>query len=156
MTQDRTNESPAALDVKKLVQSPLLRGGFAEMLRLHDAGGSLREVATDTILEINNQSYMLEKGSFVVFPFTCVHWDAEIHENPYEFQIDRLVHIFREEHGKEAKRYYRRGIEIVRPWVPFGGGVYQVRHLRDLHLLSVSWAQICRKSNPARHVHNIA
>jgi cytochrome P450 len=103
-----------------------MKSAFSEMLRLHDDGGSLREVAHDTTITVNNREYVLESGSLVVFPFSCVHKDPDIYENPRHFQIDRFV-PHDAKGGDPRRKFEKNGNRIIRPFVPFGGGVNQVQ-----------------------------
>lgn len=103
-----------------------MKSAFSEMLRLHDDGGSLREVAHDTTITVNNKEYVLEGGSLVVFPFSCVHKDPEIYENPREFQVDRFLSMYsKDKDASPPKTFEKGGVRIARPFVPFGGGVNQ-------------------------------
>ena len=102
-----------------------MKSAFSETMRLHDDGGALRKIAEDTTIMVNNQQYTLESGSLVIFPFSCVHKDPDIYENPNTFQLDRFLPQYME--GGEPPKKVKNGNRILRPFVPFGGGVNLVR-----------------------------
>jgi cytochrome P450 len=123
--KERNDNNSTQFDIKKLLHLPLMKSAFSEMLRLHDDGGSLREIAHDTTITVNNREYLLENGDLVVFPFSCVHKDPDIYENPRTFQVDRFLPQFAKGDDR-PKKVEKNGTRIIRPFVPFGGGVNQV------------------------------
>lgn len=122
---ERSDKESTRFNLDKLIHLPIMKSAFSEMLRVFEDGASLREVSHDTTITVNNQEYFLECGSVVVFLFSCVHKDPDIYEKPSEFHVDRFVPQY-EKGSEHLKRVERNNARILRPFVPFGGGVNQV------------------------------
>ena len=105
--------SPNVFELR--TQCPLLFSVFQETLRTRSTGASILEVRKDIWLD--DDRYLLKKGSMVQMPFAAIHDDQDIWgTNAREFHPDRFVKQPRSEnkpiHGKGGFRGFGGGTTL--------------------------------------------
>ncbi|KAJ7771931.1 cytochrome P450 [Mycena maculata] len=91
---------------------PLMSSGLLECLRLRTSTFSIRRVAEPAELG----GYKLDVGEQLICATRSVHLDAEVHEDPYDFVLDRYVE-------GPLKKATKNGKTVPNHSMPFGGGI---------------------------------
>ncbi|KAL9622344.1 MAG: hypothetical protein Q9160_003355 [Pyrenula sp. 1 TL-2023] len=90
ISQDPDGSSIHTLDITAMKSvAPLLASVFAETLRLHSLGISVRKVMQDTLL---NDEYLLKKDRTVLMPSNVVHTDPSVWgHDVHTFKAERFL-----------------------------------------------------------------
>ena len=94
-------------------------------------GLSPRTVLQDATVTAGEQTYAVQKGETVFIVMASVHKNPEIYDKPYEFQLNRFIHM----HDKSGTNRYQSSakfstksrVQIRNPFIWWGGGQHIVR-----------------------------
>jgi cytochrome P450 len=122
VTSPKISKESPSFHVSTLVQDPLLKAALKETLRLQVLGLSVRGLQEDTTVTIEGRPYTLEKHSSAIVAMPLIHKDPNIYENPDNFELERFL----ENKEDEPKVFWKNGVPLRTPLIPWGGGLFKV------------------------------
>lgn len=104
-----------------LLKTPVLDSAVEETLRLVAAPLLTRAVLKDMTFKMGDgQEYFIRRGDrMAIFPFSCIHFDPEIHPEPHSFKYDRFLNP----DGTRKTDFYKAGKRVKYYTMPWGAGV---------------------------------
>jgi cytochrome P450 len=125
-----TIASDSIFNVPELLSDSLLQACFQETLRLRSQNGSVRIVNEETTIPVNDQEYVVRKGSIVFVLAPLVHMDMEIYSDVTDYLPERFLGtdiestIISNEDTKPAStlKFFKKGVPVKHYLMPFGGG----------------------------------
>uniref|UniRef100_A0A8C5R3L9 Cytochrome P450 n=1 Tax=Leptobrachium leishanense TaxID=445787 RepID=A0A8C5R3L9_9ANUR len=103
-----------------LLKTPILDSAMEETLRFTTAPILIRAVRENMNLTMSSgKEFVIRKGDgVVIFPYTAVHMDPEVHPEPEKFKYDRFLN----EDGTKKSEFYKNGKRLKYFSMPWGAG----------------------------------
>nr|XP_019936217.1 PREDICTED: 7-alpha-hydroxycholest-4-en-3-one 12-alpha-hydroxylase-like [Paralichthys olivaceus] len=104
-----------------LMKTPILDSALEETLRLTVAPVLARAVLQDMTFKIpDGREYFIRKGDrMVIFPYSVINLDPEIHSDPHSFKYDRFLNP----NGSKKTDFYKKEKRTKYFSMPWGAGV---------------------------------